>query len=299
VQRSNTGDTVNANVPPGITQTGTPAPAAGVKAPDSPSVIDQAVTKGEGATITPASNFYMAQPSAIGFDLQRGARQRQELAQLARIARVSGNMDQFYKIYERLQTADENLYYLNGMQGLSDLEVGSTGRAEAILRRYSGVPYEITARSDGQFQIGLNGQTQTMAKGDLTNWLRNFFDMNFRKSQAERATKRSDTMFEAGVDVMKKQAEIAANTIKDLTVEELKGANTYRTEQLKQQGVQDLKVTPDGAIVYRMGGRVFSAARQKVELPDGSNSVQMVVTEVPTPVAGGGYTASQYQSAAQ
>jgi len=301
VQSSNTGNWVAANVPPGITQTGTPVPQAGVKTAASPSVVDQNVTKPEGAIVQPNSAFYMAQPSAIGFDLRRGIQQRQELAQLARIARTSGNMDRFYKLYAQLQTADQNLYYLNGMQGLADLDVNSTGRAEGILRHYSGTPYTITSRSDGKFELGIEGQEgkKVMESKDLTSWLRGFFDTQFRAAQTERAVKRGDQMFEAQIDIYKEQAKIAANTIKDLTVEELKGANTYRTEQLKQMGVQDLKVTPEGAVVYRIGGRVFRADERVVEMPDGTKAPQTVVTEIPTPQAGGGYTAQQYQSAAQ
>ena len=54
--------------------------------------------------------------------------------------------------------AENKIMYLQGMQGLQDLANGSVNRAAAVWSEYSGMDIRINPRSDGKYDITLNGK---------------------------------------------------------------------------------------------------------------------------------------------
>ena len=139
--------------------------------------------------------FYTKDPSRLGFDLRNYLEERelvinqtnqnvQVLAQrsdyfrrLAEVSRIGGTDEASYnklmnastELMAKAQTmqqagaleakkAENKIMYLQGMQGLQDLANGSVNRAAMVWSQYSGMDVRINPRSDGKYDITLNGK---------------------------------------------------------------------------------------------------------------------------------------------
>ena len=138
--------------------------------------------------------FYTKDPSRLGFDLRNYLEERELvinqtnknvriLAQradyfrrLAEVSRIGGTDEASYNKLINQSTelmatqtmqqagaleakkAENKIMYLQGMQGLQDLANGSVNRAAAVWSEYSGMDIRINPRSDGKYDITLNGK---------------------------------------------------------------------------------------------------------------------------------------------
>ena len=96
--------------------------------------------------------------------------------------------------------AEKTIVYLQGMQGLQDLQNGSTNRAAAVWSLASGQNVKINSRSDGRFDVLFNNKPfKTYDMSQLSDTLQLTFSDAFRKGVTQRAAKR----FEAEIDIWK------------------------------------------------------------------------------------------------
>ena len=249
---------------------------------------EQTVTKPTGDSV-----FYSSNPQALGFDLQRGVNERSRYAdeakrqlaeanrriteyeRMAQIARISGNFDNYEKYMqlardqrenafkyragaqEKLAEFDGKIMYLQGMQSLQELTMGSTARASAVWSAMTNRQIRVVPRSDGQFDIDVDGKLwKTMSKDKLAQNLQLTFDAAYRKSQQTSATKRAEMTFEAALDMAKERSKQAAQMYREATIKQIEeGAANYR-KQLELDGDVKFTDTPNGTIVYK-NGQVF------------------------------------------
>jgi len=194
------------------------------------------------------SDFYLANPEAIGGDMQRALRQRDELSRLAGMYQRSGMGMQYMELRNKIIELDEGMFYLQGMQGLQDLtNANDPRRLSAVASHYAGTPIAFQPRTDGMYNVFVNG---TMTKegidpSEVADLARRSFDSGYRQTMAQVSSEASVKRLDTSLDIMKENAKAYAKMIADVTVEGIKGQNTINQEMAKAK--YGMEVKPSGA----------------------------------------------------
>ena len=194
------------------------------------------------------SDFYLANPEAIGGDMQRALRQRDELTRLAGMYQRSGMGMQYMELRNKIIELDEGMFYLQGMQGLQDLALANDPRRlSAVASHYAGTPIAFQPRTDGTYNVFVNGTMTKEGIGadEVSQLARRSFDSGYRQTMAQVSSEMATEQFKAGLDIQKENAKAYAKMIADVTVEGVKGNNSMRLEWLKANAGWDIK--PSGA----------------------------------------------------
>lgn len=194
------------------------------------------------------SDFYLANPDAIGGDMQRALRQRDELARLAGMYQRSGMGMQYMELRNKIIELDEGMFYLQGMQGLQDLtNANDPRRLSAVASHYAGTPIAFQPRTDGKYNVFVNGQMtkEAIDPSDVADLARRSFDSGYRQTMAQVSSDVAMKRLDTTLDIAKENAKAYAKMIGDVTVEGVKGNNSMRLEWLKANAGWDIK--PSGA----------------------------------------------------
>ena len=251
--------------------------------------------------------FYTKDPSRLGFDLRNYLEERevvinqtnrnvQILAQradyfrrLAEVSRIGGTdeasynklLNQSTELMAKAQTmqqagaleakkAENKIMYLQGMQGLQDLANGSVNRAAAVWSEYSGMDIRINPRSDGKYDITLNGKPyKTMDFSTLSNTLQLAFDQGYRKTQQEASATRALKTFEAQLEITKDNMKAYNERQKEV----LKGRIDIIKEREKQQGDVKLEFDSNGVPYKIVGDQIFVLETYLYEDQNGDEQV--------------------------
>lgn len=246
-----------------------PRPAAAAAAPMT------AATE----TVQPQASFYMANPESIPMDMQvtmqtrqLAVNQRNELARMADIYMRSGTsvgIQQAMQLRASIVEADQQimqanngLMYLQGMQGLNEFQLANDPRRlGAVWSQYAGVPVGIQPRSDGKYNIIVNGQRtkEGVSAADIADAARSAFDGSYRQQKAETAKTISIESFKKGLDAQLELVKENSRMIRESTVEMIKRG----TEEMKiRLGREDFDLKPVGdgtarAYIYNKSGSVL------------------------------------------
>jgi len=248
---------------------------------------DEGETAKENEVNSPA--IYIENPSKIGLDMQRAMKTREESVQLfnrlqtqmkdyqrmAEIYRISGDMQNYmeYKglaeqAYNNVITArdtitaqDQNIVYLQGMQGLNDLRYGNNpNRLNMVWSMYSGREVRIIPRSDGNFNIMMDGQmiSENISMRDVSHLAQIQFDSSYKASIAKTAADQSMKLFEANIDMQKEQQKMVAEIYKLKIEQNLKAKAEQQLEFIKQMK-GEFKAIGDGSGkgIVQIGGQVY------------------------------------------
>ena len=211
-----------------------------------------------------------------------------ELTQLAMNAEVAAN-DTRIKGALEAKKAENKIMYLQGMQGLQDLANGSVNRAAMVWSQYSGMDVRINPRSDGKYDITLNGKPyKTMDFAQLSNTLQLAFDQGYRKTQQEASTTKQIKRFENQLEIAKENAK-AYNTRQ---LEVLKG----RIEIIKEQSKIDntVKLENIDGIPYVQRGNSFFII-EPFDYKDNNGDMQTGVREIPVTPPSGSTSSNAYK----
>ena len=264
--------------------------------------IEETVPKADPVVKPPA--FYTNDPSKLGFDLRNYLEERsliinqtnqnvQILAQrsdyfrrLAEVSRIGGTDEASYnqlinnstELMAKAQTmqqagaleakkAENKIMYLQGMQGLQDLANGSVNRAAAVWSQYSGMDIRINPRSDGKYDVTLNGKPyKTYDLKTLSETLQLAFDQGYRKSQQTAATTRALKSFEAQLEILKENYK-SYNTRQEKL---LQGRIDIIKKQEEQDSTVKLTIDTNSGVAYvQRGGQFFMLKIDQVETLDG------------------------------
>jgi len=240
-------------------------------------------TEKEGEVNSPA--VYIDNPSKIGFDMQQAIKTREEAVRafnlvnrqvadyqrLAEIYRISGQMDKYFEYKGLAEQAysnalasrdavtklDNSMVYLQGMQGLNDLRFGNnTNRLSQVWSMYSGRDVRIVPRSDGLFNIMMDGETisEGVTQRDVGHLAQLQFDSGYRDTVAKTASEQSGKLFDHKLDVNMEQIKM----LNEVTVEKLKGRVQIYLETLKNMGAE-FKAIGDGSGkgIVQQGGEIY------------------------------------------
>ena len=261
--------------------------------------------------------FYQENPTRTGFDLQNYLDQRelvinqtnrnvqalmQQANYLRRLAEVErlGCFD-FDRYNTKVQQAnalaaqalqmrdqgalaandaEKNIMYLQGMQGLQDLQNGSVNRAAAVWSLATGQKVQINPRSDGRFDVLFNNKPfKTYDISQLSDTLQLTFSEAYRKSVIDRASQ----TFEAQLETQLKILQDSFNNASAEKRERIKGAY----DLAKKKYELDNKVTfnyEDGAAWIVEGDKISVIETFEFEGPNGE--LQIGYKERPVPRSG-------------
>lgn len=196
------------------------------------------------------------------------------------------------------QKVEQGRTYLEGMQGIQEFALANDPRRLAsVWSLYAGVPIGIQPRSDGKFNIMVNGRKtkEGISADELINSARLAFDQTYRQQQAAAGAKLKEFMtqeqFKAMLEIQKGNATEMAKMIGDIARERVKGNNAQALEWAKANYGWDIKPTGagDGTVIIRAPGSppyVFNPSSGATVSPDGVTipaGGARVIPGLPTP----------------
>lgn len=203
---------------------------------------------------------------------QLAVSQRNELARMADIYMRSGTSagiqqamqlrTSIVEADQQIMQANNGLMYLQGMQGLNEFQLANDPRRlGAVWSQYAGVPVGIQPRSDGKYNIIVNGQRtkEGVSAADIADAARSAFDGSYRQQKAETAKTISIESFKKGLDAQLELVKENSRMIRESTVEMIKRG----TEEMKiRLGREDFDLKPVGdgtarAYIYNKSGSVL------------------------------------------
>jgi soluble lytic murein transglycosylase-like protein len=253
-----------------------PPPAAAAGAPSK-------------AQVSEASQFYLANPQAIPLEMQRAMQQRGEIERLAGMYQRSGMGAQFMEARAKLMEVDNGMTYLHGMQGLQEFTVANDPRRlAAVWSQYAGLPIGIQPRSDGKFDILVNGKRtkEGVSASDISNSARLAFDQTYRQQQASAGAEYNKESFKAQLKMQENQGKELAQMIREIAVKRVEG-NMQQALEFIKQARYDVKPTGAGdgtVIIVPPGGGapyLFNPSGRTIEV-DGVK----ITTNAAYPISG-------------
>jgi len=208
--------------------------------------------------------------------MQRAMQQRAEIERMAGMYQRAGMGAQFMEARAKLMEVDNGMTYLHGMQGLQEFTLANDPRRlAAVWSQYAGVPIGIQPRSDGKFDILVNGKRtkEGVSASDVTNSARLAFDQTYRQQQATAGAEYNKESFKAQLKMQENQAKELAQMIREIAVERVKGNSAQALEWAKANYGWDIKPTGagDGTVIIRAPGAapyLFNPTAKSVS-PDG------------------------------
>ena len=236
-------------VAPTAAPAGQPAQVAQDQAPAqaTPGPIASAATPGVKQTQETKSPtaYYAANPQSITGDQRildgQYQRIRAEAIRKFQMAQQAGLGGQAEAIRDQIVQLDEgytsNMRLLQGMAGVYQLEFGNDPRAvSAAMSYYTGQPVAFQPRSDGAFNMWVNGQKvgRPMTRDEVRSAAREMFDEKYREATAASRAKFGTFRAEEAIKQQGKLTEIQANMIKDTVVERVKGEVKIKQDALNK-----------------------------------------------------------------
>jgi hypothetical protein len=203
-----------------------------------------------------------------------------------------------------MQEFDNKMLLVQGAQALQDLSFGSTARAGAVLSAFSGLDIQIVPRSDGKYDLMVNGnrqQTYTMA--ELSDKLQRTYSQAYRESQTKIQIERQTYLFEKGVDLEAELTKQRDKLLGDLKLKNLDNAGAAYLEELKQRK-GEFKALGDGFALIYDNGQYFLLQPEAVEETINGEKVRRPKLTPLSPgqaqaLNAGGATADDFKAAAK
>lgn len=255
---------------PGAAPAAPVAPQAGVAIPTA------AAPQAAPAPVRAESDYYLANRDAIPVDMQRAMQQRAEVERLAGMYQRAGMGAQFMEMRAKLMELDNGMTYLHGMQGIQEFEVANDPRRlAAVWSQYAGVPIGIQPRSDGKFDIIVNGKRtrEGLSDNDVVERARLGFDQTYRQQKGAASAKYNEEAFKVQLEIQKANATQLSQMVREIAVERVKGNSAQALEWAKANYGWDIKPTGsgDGTVIIRAPGAapfLFNPTGKTVS-PDG------------------------------
>ena len=263
-------------------QTAAPAVAAAPAAPAAGGISIPGISSAQAAEpprsnkveVSGTSSFYLANPQSIPMDMQRAQQQRGEIERLAGMYQRSGMGPQFMEARAKMMELDNNMTYLHGMQGVQEFSTANDPRRlAAVWSQYAGVPIGIQPRTDGKFNIIVNGKKtkEGVSPSEIVDTARSAFDQTYRQQKSAASSEYNKESFKAQLKMQENQGKEVAQMIREVAVERIKGSNAQALEYAKANFGWDIKPTGsgDGTVIIRPPGAapyLFNPSGKTIEI---------------------------------
>lgn len=267
-----------------------------------PDVLAQpidAVTFALGAPVTEQtknispSQVYKVRPDAVGVDIQDAARKREELVRLAGVYQRAGLGKLYGQTLDQIDQVDNSMYYLQGMQGITELEqLNNPNRLAAVMSHFTGAPVAFRVRQDGTLDRYVNGELMEtgLSRDDIVASARTYFDSAYRDTMKERTNEE----FKAGLKLREELVKNYLGGERDKV--KLQYASLLRSQQIADELVAAGELERIKALLNPKDKTI-----KGINLPDGTALLTMgdraaIYNPMPPEVSGGGVAAGLRQS---
>jgi hypothetical protein len=181
---------------------------------------------------------------------------------------------EFMEARAKLMEIDNGMTYLQGMQGLQEFTLANDPRRlAAVWSQYAGVPVGIQPRTDGTFDIVVNGRRtkEGVSASDIADSARSAFDQTFRQQKGAASAEYNKERFKSILKREEAYAQQQAEMVKTIYVEQAKGNVQLAVEQLKLMRY-DVKPTGagDGSVIITPPGAgspfLFNPSGRTIEI---------------------------------
>jgi hypothetical protein len=219
------------------------------RSPSTTSVVAQRVAAEPVPQFVEPKEIYNA--SSYAKPLEVGLLRREQTKRMADIMMRTGNVYKAMELRGVLDTMDNQLYKMQGDQGVAEfLQSGGrdANRMMGVYSYYTNQQYQLQPRRDGLFNLVANGQvvSQGMPAEKVVERIRLTLDEGFRQQQAAIAGK----LFDSDIKIREENAKTMGNYIKDIGIKTIEGKTQLDVEKLKMMKY-DVKPTGagDGTVV--------------------------------------------------
>ncbi len=274
------GGVMEAVVPAAVAAPAAAAPTAEAPAAPAPTA---------GVRQAPTVPAVFSDTQNIPFEMQRSMQQREEAVRLARMYQRAGMGQEFMQARAKVLELDNNMYYMQGMQGIQEFSLtGDPRRLAAVWSQYYGAQIGVQPRADGRYNILVGDQVarEGLSPTEVTSMARLSFDTGYRQAQQQASAEMSTEAFKAQLEIQKDQAKQLTQMIREIKVAEAQGNISQKLEWFKANAGWDIKPSGggDGTVIIRPPGGapyLFNPTPRTIEI-DGVK----VQTNSAYPIAG-------------
>jgi hypothetical protein len=272
----------------------TPTARVGVSTPPQTTTSPQAVvgdpplSTGALARLRGVSGI-----SAPSYEMRQALSEREELVRMAEHYRQAGMGAEYQQLRTGIQEADKELYRLQGMQGIQELEVmNDPRRVAAVWGNASGLPITLQPRADGSYDLLVNGEVtrEGLSKNQIADMARAAFDGAYRQQKSAQSARKADKVYDSLLKIQEGNEAEMAKRMREIRVEEVKGDQNLALEWAKNNYGWDIQATGagDGTVIIRPPGSppyVYNPNGRDVEI-DGVTTRSggaMLISDLPMP----------------
>jgi hypothetical protein len=244
-----------------------PATAAAAAQPPVAGPVASAATPGVNVQGTPATQtqkapsfYYAANPQAITGDMKivqdNYKTTRNLLAQRFERMRQAGYNEEAMKLRDQVVALDtqfkNNAYYLEGMRGVYNLEYGNDPRGvAAVMSFYAGQPVAFQPRSDGTFNMFVNGTktAEGYTRDQVRDMARDLFDSKYREAKIAQTSKFAEMRFKTSLEGQMEVLKGTIDLIKQKAIKTIEGKNALDLEMLKKSGYEVKPLGGEGGAI--------------------------------------------------
>jgi len=163
-----------------------------LEAPEPEPQVRQAGVSEETNKILSSGEFYQARPETITREMRTVMNQRQNLARMAEVYRRAGLGEQYSQALTSLRELDNNLLFLQGMEGIQELvRFNDPRRVAAVMRNVTGDNIDYQPRADGNYNLvryNPDGSTSVIQEGLSPQQIRQDVIMRVSTNAREQAS---------------------------------------------------------------------------------------------------------------
>ena len=181
-------------------------PALGAaNAAQTATAVDRVAANPVGqAQPVPNAELYIMEPGRPGRELQQTYDAREELVRQLDIYAEYGDYAAVRDLTTKINELDNSLYYLQGMQGIQELQFNSPQRLQMVLSEELGRDIGLQPNAQGGYDVYVDGMLALQkdaggGENSISYWARSILDDTFGAAEAARAEEYNMKRFESGL----------------------------------------------------------------------------------------------------
>lgn len=208
---------------------------------------------------TPNAELYIMEPGRPGRELQQAYNQREELVRQLNIYAEFGDYAAVRDLTTKVNELDNNLYYLQGMQGIQELQFNSPQRLQMVLSEQLGRNIGLQPNAQGGYDVYVDGMLALQkdagsGENSVSYWARSIIDDNFATAEATRAATYGELAFKNQLELEQIAAQGDVNAQLALQKEVLarESARIAGLTELDMMAIKrDLGLTNDDTVEFQ------------------------------------------------
>lgn len=208
---------------------------------------------------TPNAELYLMEPGRPGRELQQAYDTRDELLRQLNVYAEYGDYATVRDLTTKINELDNSLYYLQGMQGIQELQFNSPQRLQMVLSEELGRDIGLQPNAQGGYDVYVDGMLAAQkdagsGENSVSYWARSILDDNFATAEATRAAEYNAKTFESGLrrEEIVAQGQVNAELAQQKAALERESARIAGVSELNIAAIKrDLGLTNDDSVEFQ------------------------------------------------